>query len=96
MMQWRELNKRERWLVVVLVIMGVLMALSRKPETVGVEVALALAWVAFGLFFVMLGILIFVRDDSMEQLSAKAAKKAAENANARAKLRASARASRQR
>ncbi|HEU4621548.1 MAG TPA: hypothetical protein VFS42_04930 [Burkholderiaceae bacterium] len=88
MIQWRDLSKRERKLVQVLIAMVVLMFLSRNPETVGIDLAIALAWIAFSLFFVMLGIVIFVKDDTYEQLNVKAANQALERATTRARTRA--------
>lgn len=86
-MEWRGLSKRERMLITVLTVMFVLMVLSRQPEWVGVDLAIALAWVAFFLFFVMLGIVVFVPDDTMAQLTAQSNKQAAKNAQERIQAR---------
>lgn len=60
MPSWSDLTKREKTLVGVLALMLVLMFFSHQPEMVGVNVAIALSWTALGVFFAMIGVLIFM------------------------------------
>jgi hypothetical protein len=39
--------------------MVVMMVLSHQPETFGITLALAFSWTALGMFFGMIGVLIF-------------------------------------
>ncbi len=55
-----ELNRREKYLLAVMVVLLFLMVLSNKPELVGATGALAAAWAALVMFFVAIGVMIFV------------------------------------
>jgi hypothetical protein len=54
-----DLSRRERRLLIILVGMVVMMVLSHQPETFGITLALAFSWTALGMFFGMIGVLIF-------------------------------------
>jgi uncharacterized membrane protein len=55
-----ELNRREKYLLTVLVVLLLLMVLSNKPELIGVTGSLVAAWAALVMFFVAIGVMLFV------------------------------------
>ena len=55
-----DLNRREKYLLAVLAVLFGLMIVSNKPESFGVTVSLAAAWAALVMFFVAIGVMIFV------------------------------------
>ena len=55
-----DLSRRERRLLLILAGMVIMMVLSHQPETFGIGLALTFSWTALGMFFGMIGVLIFM------------------------------------
>lgn len=55
-----ELNRREKYLLAVMAMLLLLMVLSNKPELIGATGSLAAAWAALIMFFVAIGVMVFV------------------------------------
>lgn len=60
MSQRIELNRREKYLLAVLAGLFCLMFVSNSPERFGVTLSLVAAWSALAMFFVAIGVMIFV------------------------------------